>query len=102
MFGQIPFNLKSANLRIPIGEVVIKTYAVATNPLDYMIQKMGFEGDHISVQKMRLTFSAMFKTPYPVILGTEVAGVVEEVGEGVTKLKKGDRVGDVHVDIVQN
>lgn len=34
----------------------------------------------------------MFKTPYPVILGTDVAGTVEQVGEGVTKFSTGDKV----------
>lgn len=32
-------------------------------------------------------------TNYPCVPGHEIAGVVTEVGEGVTKFKKGDRVG---------
>jgi propanol-preferring alcohol dehydrogenase len=30
---------------------------------------------------------------YPIVLGHEVAGVIDELGEGATWLKKGDRVG---------
>lgn len=30
--------------------------------------------------------------PYPNILGSDLAGIIEEVGEGITHLKKGDRV----------
>ena len=32
------------------------------------------------------------KTRYPVVLGHELSGIVTAVGEGVTKLKVGDRV----------
>lgn len=56
------------------GEILIKNVAIATNPVDYKIQQTG-----------------MFVT-FPAIVGSDVAGVVEEVGEGVTKFKKGDEV----------
>jgi NADPH2:quinone reductase len=36
--------------------------------------------------------SGLYKLPLPSGLGSEGAGVVEEVGEGVTDVKKGDRV----------
>lgn len=57
------------------GEVVIKNHAVAVNPVDWKIQDYG-----IILKK------------YPNICGTDVAGEVYEVGEGVTHVKKGDRV----------
>jgi NADPH:quinone reductase-like Zn-dependent oxidoreductase len=37
-------------------------------------------------------YIGMFVQKYPMVLGTDVAGEVHEVGEGVTKFKKGDRV----------
>lgn len=37
--------------------------------------------------------SGLYPVPLPAVLGTEAAGVVEAVGEGVTDLAVGDRVG---------
>ncbi|KAJ3516573.1 hypothetical protein NLJ89_g1039 [Agrocybe chaxingu] len=57
------------------GELLIKIRSAALNPLDWKIQKYG-----------------IYVEEFPAILGQDIAGEVEEVGEGVTDFKKGDRV----------
>lgn len=57
------------------GELLVKVYAVGLNPVDYK--------------------SATGGNPawsYPHILGLDIAGVVEEVGDQVTQWKQGDRI----------
>jgi NADPH2:quinone reductase len=41
--------------------------------------------------------SGLYKLPLPTGIGSEAAGVVEAVGENVTRIKKGDRVAYVNV-----
>lgn len=59
-------------------EVLVKVYTTAVNPLDNMIIR----------DEVKLV------VPYklPLVLGNELAGVVEKVGSSVTKFKVGDRV----------
>ncbi|KDR68604.1 hypothetical protein GALMADRAFT_256890 [Galerina marginata CBS 339.88] len=57
------------------GEVLIKIKSTSLNPVDWKIQKLG-----------------VFVENYPIILGSDVAGDVVELGEGVTEFKKGDKV----------
>lgn len=57
------------------GEILIKIKATSLNPIDWKNQKYG-----------------VFIEEYPAILGGDVAGDVEELGEGVKEFKKGDRV----------
>ncbi|GAA5916996.1 hypothetical protein JCM8208_003425 [Rhodotorula glutinis] len=59
------------------GEVLVKVHSVSIQPVDWKIQTYGYD--------------QMVKQ-YPFILGTDVAGEVIEVGEGVSNVKKGDRV----------
>lgn len=59
------------------GELLVKIEAAGLNPVDWKIQKYG-----------------IFVEDYPAIIGTDVAGIVEEVGEGVGTFVKGDRVYD--------
>lgn len=59
----------------PAGEVVIKILSTALNPVDWKIQTYG-----------------VFIETFPTILGTDIAGEIESVGEGVTQWKKGDKV----------
>ena len=37
-------------------------------------------------------YNGMFPQPRPMTLGHEFMGIIQDVGKGVTKLKKGDRV----------
>ena len=60
------------------GQVVVRNRAIAINPLDWL--KRDIPG---------LVFPWC---KYPFVLGTDVAGEVFEVGEGVTRFKVGDRV----------
>jgi NADPH2:quinone reductase len=57
------------------GEARVKIEAIGVNYID-IYQRTG-----------------LYPTPPPFTLGVEGAGVVDEVGEGVTEVKKGDRVG---------
>lgn len=60
------------------GEVLIRVRAVGLNPIDYKVR----EG------KLRL----VSHLDLPVVGGSELSGVVERVGGGVTRLAVGDRV----------
>ncbi|KAF1942275.1 GroES-like protein [Clathrospora elynae] len=81
-----PLQVKEAPMpKAGKGEVVIKNHAVAVNPVDWKIQDYG-----VILQK------------YPNVLGTDVAGEVHEVGEGVTHVKKGDRVLGHAFSLVSN
>jgi NADPH:quinone reductase-like Zn-dependent oxidoreductase len=57
------------------AEIVVKNAAIAINPLDTHMQDVG-----------------VFVQQWPAIIGCDVAGEVYEVGSGVTRFKKGDRV----------
>lgn len=66
------------------GEVLLKIIATSLNPVDWFIKRHG-----------------LFIDKYPTILGTDVAGVVEEIGEGVSEWKQGDKVYAVFFEVLQ-
>lgn len=57
------------------NELVVRNHAIAANPVDWKIQDY-----------------AVFVEKYPNVLGSDVAGIVEEVGSSVSAFKPGDRV----------
>jgi NADPH2:quinone reductase len=57
------------------GEVRVRVHAAGLNPIDYKVAPNGHPA-----------------WVYPFVLGVDVAGVVDAVGEGVTQWKAGDRV----------
>lgn len=59
------------------GHIVIRAHSVAINPLDFLIQQTGM---------------IVPETAYPFVLGNDIAGEVVQVGDGVSKVKMGDRV----------
>ena len=58
-------------------ELVVRNHAVAANPVDWKIQEISFFVD---------------EDKYPVVLGSDVSGVVTAVGSSVSKFKVGDKV----------
>lgn len=72
------FEMKVAAAEKPVpgeGEILVKIVATSLNPVDY---KTGNGGNP--------------NWTYPHILGLDSAGIVEEVGSGVTTIKVGDKV----------
>ncbi|MBS7254797.1 zinc-dependent alcohol dehydrogenase family protein [Flavobacterium branchiicola] len=59
------------------GEVLVKIHASGVNPID---------------NKIRLGLSPYASPVLPAILGTDLAGVIEEIGEGITDFTIGDEV----------
>jgi NADPH:quinone reductase-like Zn-dependent oxidoreductase len=60
------------------GEILVQVHAAGLNPIDYMIPKG--------------TFKPMLRFQLPATLGSDLAGVVVEVGSRVTRFKPGDAV----------
>ena len=77
--------LEEAKANLTVGErpipkpgpsdVLVRNHAVATNPVDWKMQQ---SGDFIET--------------YPIVLGSDVSGVVDAVGSDVKHFQKGDRV----------
>jgi len=65
-------------------QILIKARAIGINPADAAVQKLG------------LIYDA---SKYPIILGFDVAGEVEAVGDRVTRFKSGDRVCAFPIDL---
>jgi NADPH:quinone reductase-like Zn-dependent oxidoreductase len=73
-----PFRLHRMNRPVPGDrQVLVRVLASGVNPLDV---------------KIRAGEAGHAKHPLPAVLGLDLAGIVEEVGRGVTEFKKGDEV----------
>src|ERR1700730_13798925 len=59
-------------------EILVRVHAAGLNPVDYKIREGKLKVIH--------------RYPLPTVLGNEIAGVVESVGDGVTRFSVGDRV----------
>ena len=71
-----PYTLTSRPIPVPgPGQVLVRIRGAALNPAEWKVAAYSMDIGE-----------------YPWNTGTDGAGVVEEVGEGVTNLKKGDRV----------
>lgn len=90
-FGGID-KLQVGTLDLPeVGEsdVLLRVKAAGLNPLDYFVR----EGN----------YQQALPSAFPSVPGFDVAGVVEQVGPGVTRLKVGDEVfGMVYRPVVQH
>ena len=74
-------NVTFAGIPRPVpkpDEILVQVHAVGLNPIDYMIPKG--------------TFKPILKFELPATLGSDLAGVVVEVGNRVTRFKPGDAV----------
>ena len=76
-----PEKLRAVELKRPAprpGEILIRVVSAGVNPVDFKIR----EGK----------LAALLPHEFPLIPGWDAAGVVERIGEGATRFRKGDRV----------
>ena len=74
-------NVTFADMARPVpkpDEILVQVHAAGLNPIDTMVPKG--------------TFKPILKFQLPAILGSDLAGVVVEVGSRVTRFKPGDAV----------
>lgn len=75
---EIALQIQNLPLPVPVaGQVLVKVIASGVNPLDTKIS--AGKGAHA-------------RQPLPAVLGMDLAGIVEAVGDGVTAFKIGDEV----------
>lgn len=77
-FGRAPEFADVAKPEPGPGEILVRVHATSVNPVDHMIRS-GF-------------FRAAQEYRFPAIFGRDVAGVVDSVGDGVTRFGEGDEV----------
>ena len=71
-----PFKVTAFEVPKPTtGEVLVRVEAAALNPIEWKIQTYGF-----------------LITKYPAVLGSDIAGTVVQLGDGVTNLAVGDKM----------
>jgi NADPH:quinone reductase-like Zn-dependent oxidoreductase len=58
------------------GEVLVRVAAAGVGPWDALIREQ----------------KSMMKSPLPLILGSDLSGVIEEVGPGVSAFQAGDKI----------
>src|SRR5882724_13353195 len=76
-----PYQITFADTPRPMpkpDEILVQVHAAGLNPIDYAIPKG--------------TFKPMLRFQLPATLGSDLAGVVVEVGSRVTRFKAGDAV----------
>ncbi|HQY64561.1 MAG: NADP-dependent oxidoreductase [Myxococcales bacterium] len=76
-----PENVVFADVPRPVpkrGEILVQVHAAGLNPIDNVIPKGSFK--------------PVLKLTLPATMGSDLAGVVVEVGAGVTRFKEGDEV----------
>ena len=73
-----PSSLRIGKISTPragVDEALVRVCATSLNPVDYKVAAQGYEGWR-----------------YPHVLGVDVAGVIETIGEGVVSWNRGEQV----------
>jgi NADPH:quinone reductase-like Zn-dependent oxidoreductase len=76
-----PDKLKYEDVPDPVaneGQVLVRLAATSVNPIDYKMRSGAAKG--------------RYPLEFPAILGRDIAGIVRELGPGVTQFKQGDKV----------
>ncbi|MDZ7958781.1 MAG: zinc-dependent alcohol dehydrogenase family protein [Aulosira sp. DedQUE10] len=77
--------------RVIPGHILIRVFASSVNPLDYVIRDPKYM-TYITDERYAQAFSQAIVPDLPAVIHGDVAGVVEKVGEGVSKFQPGDEV----------